>query len=116
MAKTKAKTEEQGNGGGEKVNKMDCVRQVLDQIGYDAKPKAIQEEVKNRFGFEMDANMISNYKSYLSKRASGQSGLMRGGRGRRKGGEITMEDVRIIREMTQRLGSDRVRELTQMFS
>lgn len=114
MAKTKPKASEE-SASGEKVNKMECVRQVLDQVGYEAKPREIQDAVKEKFGFEMDTNMISNYKSYLAKRASGQSGLLRGVRGRRKGGDITIDDVRTIRDLTQRLGAERIRELTQMF-
>lgn len=69
MAKTK----------GDGVSKAQGVREAMANLGADAKPQAIQDYLKQHHGIEMDATMISSYKSNELKKGgkvgrSGKSG------------------------------------------
>src|SRR5438132_8396537 len=80
MPQDKAKTSKPSNSKG--ISKMEAVRRALGRLGADAKPLTIQPYIQKEFGINMDANMISSYKSSANKKAAGQSRLnRRGGRG-----------------------------------
>lgn len=51
------------------ASKMEAVRQALDVMGLDAKPKEIQDFLRTKFGLEMNSNMASNYKCHLAKQS-----------------------------------------------
>ena len=110
-----------GNGGG-KVNQMEAVRQALGVLGMKAAPKEIQAHLKEQMGLDMSANMISSYKSSIRKKAG-----LRGRRGRRKkapetaeaipaapvpsGDGISIKDLRALKDLADRLGAGRFREV-----
>src|ERR1700722_7494621 len=47
------------------ISKMEAMRRTLAKLGQDAKPLAIQSEVKKEFGLDMNTNVISAYKTTL---------------------------------------------------
>jgi hypothetical protein len=51
------------------VNKIDAVRQALDNVGQDAPRPKLQEFIKEKFGYVMSTDHISNCKSELKRRA-----------------------------------------------
>jgi hypothetical protein len=114
-----------GRANGSRLNKMECVRQALAELGDGAKGKDIQGFLKGRFGLDMGSNMISAYRSSILKKAAGQSGLIpRQGNGAAttvrkaepaKGG-ISLEDLRAIKELADRLGVEQVRALAGLFA
>ena len=55
------------------ISKMEAVRRALAQLGDDAKPQQIHSFLKSNFRIDMEPNLISNYKSTLSRKAAGQS-------------------------------------------
>jgi hypothetical protein len=87
---------------------MSMVRTAMEDIGNDAKPLAMQAHIKGKFGTELPANIISNYKSQI-KRKAGVSGS---GRGRRAG--LQVEDFETIRNLVDRLGADQVRRMVEV--
>jgi hypothetical protein len=114
----------QGGGNGQtsggKVNKMECVRQALSRLGNDAKPKDIQDFLQREFALPMDTKMISTYKGSILKGKSGQSRLMRspavraaapGRQAASAGGGIAIEDFRAVKELGDRIGAAKVREI-----
>jgi hypothetical protein len=120
MARSKA----EGNGG--RTNKRQAVRDAMNVLGMDAPPGAIRDHLKKEAGLDMSTNMISSYKSQIRKTA----GLK--GRRRRKGGRraraevaatpvprapgdgISIKDLRTLREMADRLGGHRFKELLEV--
>src|SRR5687767_1525160 len=104
MAKAKAEDAAGGN-----VNKMKIVRETLDTLGSDAKPAEIQKYLKNTHSLAMPTTMISSYKTSILKKAGSKSGLLR--RGSRGGDGISLEDIRAIKDLTERLGASKVQEL-----
>ncbi len=117
-------TENQGKGP--RVNKMQCMREALESMGKEAKPKELQDFLKTTFGLDMDPKMISTYKNSLLRKA-GEKGKGRGRRAetplaeaatppaRREvavdGGGISLEDIRAVKELVQRLGAGKLRAL-----
>jgi hypothetical protein len=100
------------NGG--KLTKMEGVRRALAELGgYDASPKDIQSFLKSRFGINMDTAMISNYKSAL--KGASKSSMIRKPVGRPAGStsarDITLDDVRVVKDVVDKLGADKVRQL-----
>jgi hypothetical protein len=81
------------------------VQDAMDAIGGDAKPLAMQSHIKSKFGVELPANIISNYKSQI-KRKNGGGGT---GRGRKAG--LQVEDFETIRNLVRRLGTDQVKRI-----
>ena len=121
MARKKAEQE----NGQERVNKMELVRQALATLGKDALPGDIAKHLKEQANLEMSPGMISNYKSYILKK-QGQSPRLKGRkRGRPTAAEgapaiksssddISLKDIRTLRDMSQRLGRSRLRELVEL--
>ena len=111
-------------GGDPRTNKMEAVRQALDSLGYDAQPLAIQEFVKDHFNQDMNANMVSSYKSSLRRKA----GLK--GRRRKRGRPAKTEalaapaptfhdgvqwkDIRAVKDIAGRIGVKGLRELVEL--
>jgi hypothetical protein len=102
---------------------MEAVRQALEGLGYEASPAQIQQFVKEHFGQNIGANMISSYKSSLRSKA----GL--GGRRRKRGRPAKTEtsaapatfhdgvpwkDIRAIKEIVGRIGVKGLRELVEL--
>src|SRR5690242_4207634 len=96
-----------GAAGGEKQpSQMAMVRISLGEMGGDPKPHELQEHIKAKFGREIPANIISNYKSQLKRKgAVGANGTAR--RGRKPGGGnggLRFEDLEVVRGLVTRLG------------
>ena len=120
MPKGKAKHTTQANGA--EMSKMEAVRRALDEMGNDAKPLQMKDYIKTQMGVEMSADHISNYKSKL---------LKEGGTKKKPGpkpktapaaartttpGGISVEDVRAVKELADRIGSDKLRQLAEVLS
>lgn len=103
------------------TNKAEAVRRALAQLGKKATPTEIQEHIKHYFDVEMTTKVISVYKSKLSKR--------RGRPGRKAHAEsasapapvslteaISLRDLRALKELKDRHGLSRLRELLELVS
>jgi hypothetical protein len=123
MARGKANVDH--GGSDPRSNKMEAVRQAMESLGNDAQPTEIQSFVKEKFGQEMTANMVSSYKSSVRKKL-GLKGRRRK-RGRPRKGEgapavpattshdaVAWKDLRTIRDMAGRLGKKGLRELVEL--
>jgi hypothetical protein len=120
-AKDSRAAQSQGKNGptGEKLtNKTEAVQRALDELGPHAMPLAIQEFVKTRYGVDISNKVVSVYKRKLAKRGRR--------RGRPKGevatpraggpGEVTIADLRTVRELSDRVGPRRLREVLDLLS
>jgi hypothetical protein len=110
-------------------SKTELVLRALQTLGWDAKPLAIQEFVQENYGVEISTKVISVYKGKLAKqgRKRGRPGRKpraetavaaapRPAAPRRAAGEVTMSDLRTIKELTDRVGAGRLRELLELLS
>jgi len=95
-------------GGEKKPSQMGMVRTALQEMGGDPKPLEMQAFIKSKFGQELPANIISNYKSQI-KRKNGVGGQ---GRGRRPG--LQVEDIETIRKLVKRLGTEQVKRIADV--
>src|SRR5690242_11022742 len=97
---------------------MEAVRRAMDALGFDASPSDIQKYIKSNFDLDMNANMISSYKSTLRSKA-GLAGRRRKKRGRPKKSAmvathdtgsvsfheaIPWKDLRAIKDIAGRIG------------
>jgi hypothetical protein len=118
---------ETGNGKG--VSKLKAVRLSLEELGRDSKPLELQEHLRNKFNIEMTPSYISKYKSLILSKP--KKGKRRGrkpraaagtlvvtvapvGRPAARAGGITLDDLRALKELSSRLGPDKVRELVNL--
>ena len=129
MAKTKqtgASAHKAPAGNGEPVekltNKAEAIRRALAKLGNKAPPAEIQEFIKTHFGVEMTTKVISVYKSKLNK--------TKGKPGRKPKavqataetapkppeGGVTFKDLWAVKEITNRLGPARMRELVGLMT
>jgi pyruvate/2-oxoglutarate dehydrogenase complex dihydrolipoamide acyltransferase (E2) component len=115
-------------------NKTEAVRRALDELGWDVKPLEIQEHVKKYYDVDITTKVISVYKGKLAK-----EGRRRGKRGRKpkaeapampapaparvpppRGGRrdtpIDVRDLRALKELNDRLGTSRLRELVELLA
>lgn len=121
---TKAKPETQKEQAAKpSVSKMEAVRQAMAEHGLDVMPSQILEFVKTKFGVTMSPSMVSNYKSTLSKKMAAKSAVLRRPRvaraataanGSTSPSTISMEDLTELRRLVDRLGADRIKELTRI--
>ena len=114
MARTKA---------GDGPSMMEMVRTSLQELGWNAKPTALQEHIKTKYDKEISKIIISNYKSTLSKKKGGKKRRGRplgstkdtvpsagGGKG------IHVEDFVAIHKLVNRLGAHQVRQLVDVLA
>jgi hypothetical protein len=113
------------DGSGGVGSKTDAVRRALETLGADAKPLDIQRFVKEHYDIDISTKVISVYKGKL-----GRTGRRRGRPGRKPrpepaaasaprataAGEVTMKDLRTIKELSDRVGAGRLRELLELLS
>jgi hypothetical protein len=120
---TQPEPKENGPQGGVRVNKMDLVRKALKRLGPDAKPKRIQGYLQKRYRVEISADMISNYKGSILKKAAAQSGVTRqpdvveatpANPERASNGGLSIEEIRAVKELADKLGAGKVRELVEV--
>jgi actin-like ATPase involved in cell morphogenesis len=102
---------------GKAISKMEAVRRTLAKLGNDAMPAAIQKHIKEKFGVQMDPNMISNYKSAI--KTASKSAIIRSPNASTKvptkaAGGLTPEDVRAVKELVGKIGADQVRQLAEV--
>jgi hypothetical protein len=109
----------------EVASKADAVRRALAELGKRATPTEIQGFVHDRYGVVMTAKVISVYKSKLGGKSS------RGRRRKKSAGEtpvsgtalkaaafdgVRFKDLRTIKEIRDRLGPARMRELVELIA
>jgi hypothetical protein len=90
--------------GEKKPSQMSMVRNAMEEIGADAKPLAMQAHIKSKFGTELPANIISNYKSQIKRKNGGGKSVGR------KGG-LQVEDFETVRNLVRRLGAEQVKRI-----
>ncbi len=134
MAKAKStkmtgtSTHEVPDGNGEMkeklTNKAEAFRRALAQLGSKARPTEIQDFIKTNFDVEMTTSVISVYKSQLLKKIGKRA---KAGRKPEEAGAVIMlsskpaiheavsfKDLRTLREISNRLGAARMRELVAL--
>ena len=126
MARAKAaKQSEAPAGNGEPVekltNKAEAIRRALAKLGNKAMPTEVQEFIKTNFGVEMTTKVISVYKSKLVKkkgkpgRKPKEAGAVGEAAPQRAMHEaISFKDMRTVKEISDRLGHARMRELVAL--
>jgi hypothetical protein len=117
------------------ISQMEAMRRTLDVMGPDALPLEIKDYLASHYSCNMKPNVISNYKStILGKKTKGK--------GRRKASRSTetfmpptepmmidleydevedmsgfqIDDLRAVKEVVDRIGADKVRQLAQVLS
>ncbi len=117
MAKARAKDGAEDSSGGGPRTKREAVKMGLMELGVDAKPPALHELILKKWGMDISNNHISSYKSGLKQELGGGKG-----HGKRPGrppgprdAALQIKDIQTIKELVNRLGADRVRELISVF-
>jgi hypothetical protein len=121
---SKGKTGKAVARNGKAMSKREAVRQVLSQSGNDTKPLDIQEQLKRRFQIKMDAGTISNYKSTILREGARKKKLGRPKgtssiipiRSRATASSISIEDIKTVKELAERIGVDRLRQLAEVLT
>ena len=132
MAKTKATKQTgasahkapAGNGQAQEklTNKAEAIRRALAKLGNKAMPAEIQSFIKSNFGVRMTTPLISVYKSKLNK-TKGKPGRKpkavltpAGVAPKLAEGGVTFKDLRAVKDITNRLGPARMRELVGLMT
>jgi len=109
-----------------KKSKMEAVRRAMDSQGYEASPLEIQQFVKDNFGHDMTANMVSSYKSSIRREAGLKGKRKKRGRPRKDGvttaapattsfhDAVPWKDIRTIKDIAGRIGKKGLRELVEL--
>jgi len=114
--------------------KVEMVKQALAELGKGAKPLQIRAFVKDRFGAELNTNLISYYKKTLAgkrarkkKRAGPKAGgppgqqpaavppaQARAPAAARSG--ISLDYVRLVKDLVARIGAEQLRTLIDLLA
>ena len=103
------------------IKKSEAIGQAFDTLGGDAKPKAVIEHVKQTFGMDVSSQLVSNYKA-----TKGKKSLKKRGRPakapkdtvapRAFSGDISLEDIRLVKELAENMGAEKVRQLAEILA
>jgi hypothetical protein len=132
MAKVRAKqadtsTPKQQAGNGqvkEKLtNKAEAVRRALAKLGKKSRPAEIRDFIEANYGIEMATTHISVYKSRLTKtkaRPGRKQKAVQATAGAAPNpaaqGGVTFKDLRAVKDITNRIGPARMRELVTLMT
>jgi hypothetical protein len=133
-------TETAGQAKGNGRTKLDAVREALKEMGKTAKPLAIRDFVKTRFGMDINTGLISTYKKELAGKRKGK----RKRRGAKKhaaakastkagaapkaaapaartqagkgGRSISLKDVAAVKELVGRVGAEELLSLIDLLA
>jgi hypothetical protein len=116
-------------GNGEAISKLEAVRRSLAELGNDTKPLALQDHLRKKYGIDMDPSYISKYKSLVlttakkrkvskPKAAVVATVVVAPPVARMPGptGGISLDDLRALKGLGDRLGADKVCELVGLLS
>ena len=102
-------------------NKVEFVKEALAYLGEDAMPLTIQKAVKDKHGVELPTSLISNYKHYIAGKKKGKRGRKPGPKPaaaapavNAKAGGISLDDIRAVKELADRMGAEKVKQLAQV--
>ncbi|MBI1913752.1 MAG: hypothetical protein HYS12_03215 [Planctomycetes bacterium] len=113
-------------------NKMDAVRRALAKLGRTAKPAQIREHVKNRFGMDLSADLISTYKGEIKRKRKGKK--KKGAKkqaaapaappakqpprppAKSAAAAISLEDMRLVKGLVTRVGPDALKGVIELLS
>ena len=103
------------HGKADGISNMEAVRRALNVLGPKARPPEIGAYVQQHFGRVIPPNHISSYKSTLTKKAR-KPGRPRAADGRADSASdiLTLKDLRAIKELANRIGVARFRELVEV--
>jgi len=118
------------------ISKLEAVRRALNELGDDAKPQEIADHLKNKFQLDITLAHVSNYKSKIQRAGKKNRGRPRKivaatataqemqGRsndsqrtrpaGERGSGSISIEDIKAVKELADRLGMDKLQDLARV--
>jgi hypothetical protein len=102
-----AKAKSDGSG----MSKMDMVRNAIEALGPDAKPKQLRQHIKDNHGVDMGTTMISSYKSNIAKK--GGAG---GGRGGDGDVSVGVRDLTTLRQLIDKVGAPQLQTLIKVLS
>jgi hypothetical protein len=124
--------EPQDRKKGKRINKLQCVREALGELGNDAQPKDNQDFLKCRFNLDMTTKFISTYKGTVLREAARKSGIIRQPAARVSSpapappkaspkvvgtnGGISVEDIRAVKGLVEKIGAEAVKELAEVLS
>jgi hypothetical protein len=126
--KQEAEAPKPGQVNGGAISKLEAVRRSLAELGNDAKPLALQGHLKKTFGIDMEPSYISKYKSLVLTSARKLKGSKPkpavpatpaptpAPKASATGGGISLDDIRAVKELTARLGADKVSELAGLLA
>jgi hypothetical protein len=103
---------------GSGMTKFEAVRRALAELGPDAMPLSIKDYLRKNFGIDMEPQNISNYKSTLKaseRRAPNRQREAKGAAETSTGG-FSLEEIQAVKEVADRIGADKVRQLAQVLS
>jgi hypothetical protein len=105
------------------TNKAEAIRRALAKLGKKAMPGEIQDFIKTNFGVEMPTKVISVYKSKFTKKKGkpGRKPKVVGATAEATPkpaaqGGVTFKDLRTVKEISDRLGPARMRELVELMA
>jgi hypothetical protein len=98
------------------ISNMEAVRRALAALGPKARPPEIGAYVQQQFGKVIPPNHISSYKSTLTRKTRKPGRPRADGDGRHGSATdgLSLKDIRAIKELANRIGVSRFRELVEV--
>lgn len=104
------------------ISKIDAVRKALEELGKKAKPGAIREFVKEKFGLEMSLSHVSNCKTHLRKKkrkkktaepapATAAAAPAKVASARASGSGVSLSDIAAVKDLVGRVGEENLKGL-----
>jgi hypothetical protein len=117
------------------ISKIEGVKRAMAELGPDAKPLAIKDYLKSRFGVEISGDVVSTYKKTVAKRGkTGRKPAATKGRPpapkavaatpqapataprAASGAGVSLEDLGAVKHLVGRVGADGLRALIDLFA
>lgn len=107
------------NGVGEGNPNREAVAKAIEELGPKADIAMMAEYIKSNFNLDIENKVIGIHRHHIlrgKQKKTASAGAARKSARSTSGGDVSMDEIRLIKDLVNRHGAPRVRDLIELLS